>query len=553
MKPETEQKFQLKLLDYLIALVIFCMVILESLHTIHQIGVSWDEPVYFSYAKAYTQWAIHIGEDGAWSREILEYVFNIGLFTTCSPTLNKILGALTYSAFKNTLGEFWAYRMYAPILFGLLVSLIFLRAIKEWGRLVGFASALLVFFMPRFFVEGHIGATETPLCFFWFMSVILFEAGFHRRWLAPLAGIAYGLTMSVKFTGFLLPIPLLLWAILYHRRKIFLPAICLLIIGPAVFLLLQPSMWDHPFSDLWEFIMMSLTRGQTAQIPVYFLGKYYSFSAPWYYAPVMVLVTVPELTLVFFALGIFNTFRNRFRDQFAVSCLIQFGFFILIMILPGSPTYDGVRLFIPAFIFLALVAGYGFKGVIKWFEKSGLKSLAQSALFLLLILGTILPLAKVYPYGLEYYNEFIGGVSGARNLGLETTYWWTVVNEKAISELNQVLPVNASIVFWPVNTKLGRFYQEIGLLRKDLRISHTNDHYSVASLKDGTIVILNENAGPHGKIKNPENDFEYLLMLSRPYWDYEPFFRSLGVRRSQLQVVASKSLDGVPLWVLYKR
>lgn len=518
---KTENKFLFW--DYLILAGIVSAILLESIYTIHQVGVSWDEPGYFKVAKGYGEWFKHLGRN-SFQRSVLERTFEIKFLGNPHPSLSKLLGMSTYFLFRSFLGEFYAYRFYAPILFGLLLSLIYWRARRSWGRIAGISAVLCFGLMPRLFTDGHIGATETPLMFFWFLTTLLFEASFQKRWLLALAGIAYGLTMSVKFTGFLVLIPLLVWAGIFVRKKLLFSGAWMLLIGLGVFFLLQPSMWDEPVLDFLEFLQMSLFRQGKALIPVLFLGKYYEFSAPFYYAPVMTMITTPVMTLFFFFLGLARTLLHRFRDTVSGSSVIHFFFFMLMMVAPNAPSYDGVRLFDPAFIFLSLLAGYGFSGAVFWvanrFKKfSGLVKVFS---FLLLGVGTLYPLFQVYPYGLEYYNELIGGVSGARRKGLETTYWWTVVNEKALKRLNQVLPANVSLVCWPTSADICSFYQELGMLRKDLKITR-------------------------------RKDFDYLLMLSRPYWNFEPFFASLGIPQSELEIIADQKLDGVPLWVLYQQ
>ncbi len=517
---------KLTLLDALIAVLVLAAVLTQAPHTLNQIGPSWDEPVYFHSVKNYAAWFKSIGQGKAFNHYTLESVFDLGLFTDCSPTLPKLLATITYSTLKNRLGELRAYRSYAPILLGILMVLIYFRVGSRWGRMAGMASVFCAFFMPRLFTDGHIGATEMPLCFFWFLTAVLFEGSFKKRWLMPLAGISYGLAMSVKFTGFVLPIPLLAWALIYRRKKIFCPALFLLLIGPLVFFLLEPSMWDDPIFDLVQFIQFSAFRKGKTLIPVLFLGKYYEFSGPFYYAPFMVLVTVPVCTLGLFLLGLIRAAANRFRDQLAGSSLIHFSFFILLMMAPNAPTYDGVRLFLPAFIFLAALAGYGFAGATERLGKKFSRVKIRPALIripatAILLVISAYPLFKVYPYGLEYYNELIGGVAGARRRGMETTYWWTVVNQDALARINQALPPGASLVCWPPRAKVCEFDKELGLLRKDIQITK-------------------------------RINFDYLLILSRPYWNFEPFLASIGIPQSELQTVASQELDRVPLWTLYQ-
>jgi hypothetical protein len=141
----------------------------------------------------------------------------------------------------------------------------------------------------------------------------------------------------------------------------------------------------------------------------------------------------------------------------------------------------------------------------------------------LLFLATALPQAAAYPYGLEYYNYFIGGVAGARRAGMETTYWWTVLAPRDLAGLDRLLPARAALRFFPMDPDMHQLYQEEGFLRRD--------------------IICTD--GP---------DFDYVLVLSRPYWNYGPIFRDfLHISQRKLVSLQYRQLDGVPLWVLYKK
>jgi 4-amino-4-deoxy-L-arabinose transferase-like glycosyltransferase len=515
-----EKKNPLTIADYLLVAAIVIAVIAESVHTVHRIGPSWDEPVYFHLAKSYLEWFKNLGVGSAGAAEI-ERVFGVSVFNYSTP-FSHFLAAFTMLAFKNWMGEFWAYRMYAPILFGLLLALVYLRAKIDWGRTAALACVFCTALMPRLFSEGHIGATESPLCFFWVLTTVVFMASFQRKSLAPIAGICFGLCMSVKFTGFLLAAPLLCWALLHQRRKMLIPGLCLFLIGPLVFVIIQPLCWHHPVKEFFNYISLSLSREGTTWVPVWFLGKYYEFKAPWYYAPFMFLVTVPVVTLVLFFIGALRLAAGRIKDQLASACAIHFLFFMAVMMIPNAPTYDGVRLFIPAFVFAGMLAGYGFGAAADAFFKKGGGIFVKAAALLVLLAALAVPFWKNYPFGLEYYNELIGGVSGARARGMETTYWWTAVNEDALLEIDGKIPAGSSLVCWPTSAKICEFHQELKLLKPEIKVTTSKD-------------------------------FDYLLMLSRPYPDYEPFFDELGFDRKELKVVAEKKLDGVALWRLYQK
>jgi len=518
--------------DYVIAILIFLAVVVQGFFTIHRVGISWDEPYYFVRAKNYLSWFSRLGQAGSFSRKTLSRTFGFEPKRDDHPPLTKLLSGLTLSLLRERAGDFWAFRMSSPLLFGILLALIFLRAASAWGRAAGIASALCVLFLPRLFIEGHISATEMPLCFFWFLGVWSFESAARRRALIPLAGICCGLAMSVKFTGFLLPLPLFAWALLYARKNLALLLVSLLVLGPLCFCLLDPGLWHSPWTGFFEFVSLSLSRKSWNPHWVLFLGKIYQFSPPWYYAPFMVLVTVPAFSLALFCWGAAQSLANRLKDELAGSCLVQFVFLIAMTMLPNAPMFDGVRLFIPAFVFLGMIAGKGFAGAVNW-----LVSQAQERRFvipllrrprilgtitaLLLALGITLPLVRVYPYGLEYYNELIGGISGARKRGMETTYWWTVLKPSDLARVNKILPEGASLRFFPMDPDLWNLYQELGLLRQEIRVSSGND-------------------------------FDYILILSRPYWNYAGIFRFLNIPQPQLKPLAYQMLDEVPLWALYQ-
>ncbi len=82
---------KLTLLDALIAVLVLAAVLTQAPHTLNQIGPSWDEPVYFHSVKNYAAWFKSIGQGKAFNHYTLESVFDLGLFTDCSPTAYHFL------------------------------------------------------------------------------------------------------------------------------------------------------------------------------------------------------------------------------------------------------------------------------------------------------------------------------------------------------------------------------------------------------------------------------------------------------------------------------
>ena len=100
---------------------------------------------------------------------------------------------------------------------------------------------------------------------------------------------------------------------------------------------------------------------------------------------------------------------------------------LLIVILPLAQGYDGVRLFLPAFPCLAVLAGYGFQWISGFWE--GLQApRKQKILLSALVLAAVLiqpcrDTIRLHPCQLAYFNALCGGPRGAQRLGMESTYW----------------------------------------------------------------------------------------------------------------------------------
>jgi hypothetical protein len=138
-----------------------------------------------------------------------------------------------------------------------------------------------------------------------------------------------------------------------------------------------------------------------------------------------------------------------------------------------SLVYDGERLFMPVFPFLAALAGIGFSRLLPWLKKlvERLKRPVLAApttivLGLVLLAPQLATMARLYPHLLSYYSEGVGGLPGAAKLGLETTYWSEVVSD-ALPIINAQAEPGA--VIWSEDVDVLNYYQRIGRLRPDLK------------------------------------------------------------------------------------
>jgi hypothetical protein len=199
-----------------------------------------------------------------------------------------------------------------------------------------------------------------------------------------------------------------------------------------------------------EYLHFHAGHQQTA---VFFMHQVWGLNgpnAPWFYPLTLTVVTLPLLTLTFILWGaipiLVRPHRRPLGALFLLCALTMLG----VAAMPSTPRYDGVRLFLPAFAFLALVGAAGFVHVMYWIELAmarggrniySLRRLGRSAaaLFgLAIVLEGGSACIRYYPYLLSYFNPLVGGLRGAEAHGYEVTYWNDALNSDVLDFLNSL-------------------------------------------------------------------------------------------------------------------
>jgi hypothetical protein len=278
-----------------------------------------------------------------------------------------------------------------------------------------------------------------------------------------------------KLNAFFLPVVLVPWGLLYHRRQ--WPRLAgVLLIGPVVFWLGWPWMWVDIIPHVREYFAFHFGH---AAYNVWYLGRLWQY-APWHYPFVMTAVTAPVLVVVLGVVGIVRTFQRRLSDADRVLLLLGLIVTLVPSALPGSPKYNGVRLFLPAFPFLAALAGGGYAWVERALmqllkaeaqQKRRLSALAAAALGALLLYPGANGVIRTHPYQLAYYNEVVGGTAGATRRGFETIYWGQVFEDAPLF-LNRITTVSPRVLVIPKGViYLLEFQREAGVLRADVQLT----------------------------------------------------------------------------------
>ncbi|MEN8145135.1 MAG: glycosyltransferase family 39 protein [Gemmatimonadota bacterium] len=527
---------------------------LAALITATDYGIVSDVGNYFESSLLQLQWAEGALADlfsgnlsAAFDREALLSRWRWNPVRLPHPPLSRELGGLTYAGLGGLLNSLTAYRVAVMAVYGALVASVYVIGNRASGRrLGGLAAAATLLTVPAMFAYSHFALTDLFLAAFWFWSVAALETHLRterKAWLW-IAGLCLGAAMATKFTGLLVGAALILWLIIRRR----LTPRRLAVVGAAalaVFVAVNPVMWVAPITGLNDYLAAGFGRAAHAgtQITTVYFGTLYEYRPPWHYPFVWTLIVVPIPWLAAAAIGV-GAVRGAWVRWSALSAGIMYG----ALLLPSAPLHDGIRLFLPVFPFLAVVAGMGVSRSASWLERrlpGRWTSDFSAALVLLLFAG--LPLVRTvqyHPTQLSYFNAFIGGVRGAERRGLEVTGLKEALTPQVLAELGEHIQAG-DVVAAGFLTEEVCFYRGVGQAPEEWRVE-TN------LPRDGVEHVLTcDPERRFASMLRPGAALEpaYVFVLNRPgqYTDLEWSLTEFGGSPFyQLEV------QGVPLLEVYR-
>jgi 4-amino-4-deoxy-L-arabinose transferase-like glycosyltransferase len=500
--------------------------------TSNDIGFTYDEPLYAIQAQKAAQWLqlVFTEPSTAFSREGIDEHWNpkVGEINELQPAttkwVNGIVGALTGGNLRAGTAVFFA----------LMVSSVYWLGARAFNRTVGLFAACALGTLPRVFGHAHLTTLDVPVAAMVMLTTVLVwnvpcpmsHVQFQRKlWIAAIvAGVALGLAVGTKMNGLLVLPSVLLWMAVM-RKWSWQIVVALFVVAPLTFFLTWPWLWLNPTANAFEYFKYHLRH---YPVLVTYFGRNYEY-APWHYPLVMIGMTTPTLVLLLSFAGVVAQVGNLrhkneidARSLLLLSLLVQLAAFML----PTTPKYNGVRIFLPVFPFLALFAGVGFDALCRWLTQR-VKTEQMSPALLIALLGIVClapslkAIAYVHPFELSYYNALIGGVRGAVARGFEPTYWGeTLVH--ACDTLNKHTPPNGLVCITPGGAiSYLKMYQRIGLIRSDVRFS------DFRRIQDTDAAVF------HTRLNELTDDARQLLHEGKPAF--------------------ARTLDDVPLVVVFTR
>ena len=505
---------------WLVPVCLFVGVFLVTAGTLSDYGLAWDEPDYFRASDLEIQWLADFARNLFHGRvaeslhdEVVTKAWRWDPYHVAHPPLSRILSGLSKTLLSPNLDKFVAYRLPAALLFALLVPVLYLWMAELFDRKTGLFAAAAAVLMPNLFGYAHFALTDMPLAVLWFLTVYCFWKGLAScKWSIAL-GVVWGLALATKFPAVAIPIPLLLWAHLYHRQSYHNNVFAMVFLSPVVMVGSQPYLWRQTLARLSMFVYESVSRGFRPETNfwIFFQNEmHFSDALPWYYPFFMTAVTLPEALLALALLGIVALFWLGPQRNVMVLYLLNAAVILGMGLLPGAVLHDVNRLMLPALPFLAGLAGCGFYAFVRFLTERAQRASALqgienpqtklgASLFLLAVFPSALALLVYHPYELSYYNGLVGGVRGAYQSGLEVTYLMEAFTPEFLGRLNKELPAHAAINA-SFSNFMFKYYQREKRLRPDIRITSERDYdyylllnrRSGFSLRDRAIVA----AGP---------------------------------------------------------
>jgi len=370
------------------------------------------------------------------------------------------------------------FRLGPILLFSLAAGAMFYRLKRDYGLwIVGLVAVVVLVTMPRMFAHAHFATLDGPLTACWLLAWAAFAPA-RRGWLwTPLFGLALGLTLSAKFTGWLAPLPFAAWAILYRDRGGLRALAVGVPIAVLLFVALNPPLWSDPVGGLRTYFDLNLNRAANPglNITTQFFGRMYDLDhpLPFYNTLVWTAIAISPMSLMLGGVGIVATVRRWRSDPVSMLLVLQWLTLIFVRALPWAPPHDGIRLFLPSFAFFAALAGVGagralYRESLFSAEKIYAQGWARVAITIVIVMGTV-DVVSYFPHGLSFYNRLIGGLRGATALGMEPTYYWDALDRESLAWLADHTTGGEKVAFASAPPK------NLALLKRWGLLEHTPD------------------------------------------------------------------------------
>jgi 4-amino-4-deoxy-L-arabinose transferase-like glycosyltransferase len=461
--------------DQVVGAALACIYVAWLLSTVRELGFPRDEGFYFRAAEGYARWFKLLWEDHgeAMKRGVVDASWS---YNHEHPSLMKSLFGISWALFHEKWHVFkdasTAFRLPAMAMAGMAVWVTYIFGAQAYSRRAGLVAAASLALMPRVFFHAHLACFDVPITAMWTLCIYVYwRAQVRGGFLWPiLCGIVYGLTLDTKHNAWFLPgvfvghfVVTTVSRLVFggSAGKIRLPAALLAMatLGPLVLIGSWPWLWHDTGPRLEEWKNFHLHH---EYYNIEFLGRnYFNAPSPRSYMPLMIVATVPAITILLAMVGSFERldyharrilalFRKETPEgeewpRYGADVLFAGAFCAAVApwVLSSTPIFGGTKHWMPAYPFLALFAGRGVDVVAGLMGRAlagvnaRLQLAAQAGLVAAALAAPLAITAHSHPYGLATYVPLVGGTPGGADLGLNRQFWgYTTENAEPWFEAN---------------------------------------------------------------------------------------------------------------------
>jgi hypothetical protein len=463
--------------------------------------IVWDEGEYLSRADQIVAWFRLLFDVGnphgglnALSSTVIHEHWRFINSSEGHPAWSAIPIALGKALLSGPLNPLTAARLGPITVFSIACGAVAFRLKHQYGTVAAVVAPILLVTLPRMFSEAHFTTLDGQLTAWWLLLWAADSSVRRGTRTAIVVGILLGLTCATKFTGWFAVLPVILWrALTGHRQQ----RRELLVLGPIALLTfysVNPPLWHHPFLGVVEHFRLNLGRPDvnpfgvgSSRLPGQWAGQQrppinvldYAFGPmthdvrhpyyPWYNTVAWLIFATPVSTLILGIIGLCHCMSiqagisaaaissstwvpriiKRLPEPKSFSLLLHWIILMIVRALPGAPSYDGIRLILPAFGFWSVLGGIGGQHVSDASHlqhRTSRRFIVRNVLALALAASAI-NVARYYPQTLSHYSLLVGGVRGAARIGMEPTYFWDALDDDVLDWLNSHTEPNAAVAF----------------------------------------------------------------------------------------------------------
>ncbi len=346
-----------------------------------------------------------------------------------------------------------AARLGSCFAFAMTVLLLTEFCIRRFGWATAVCVPILMISTPSLLGHARLAALESATNLAWVAAMLPLLAWWTdarppSTWGACVSGVFWGLLLLTKVQGILLPPIVFLWAVWRFRWQCVRPLACWSVCGAVLFVSAWPWLWLDPIHNIQQYL------GRAAVRPTlycwYFDERFADKLVPWHYPFLLTLFTLPVGVI----LCLIARIKRKLPDAIDQLLLLSIVFPLLVFALPGTPVYDGNRLFLivmPMIIIFASRAFAQFQAMTTS-EVSPAPSTQRSITrwkIAVLVFLAVQPFGSslVSPYAISQYGPLAGGNNGASWLGMESSYWSDGLNGSFWKQV----PENSTVCVAPVS------------------------------------------------------------------------------------------------------